>query len=108
MDDIVDRMRERANAGGYYSKEWDEAADYIEKLKAENIEWQKFGNSTLEKMSDAVDDCVRATKLAKEKHEQAEQLREICDSQNKTMQKMWAQIDELAELAGVIVKPTRQ
>jgi len=85
-----------------------EAARRIEQLESEVLEWQKFGNSTLEKMSDAVDDCVRATKLAVEKHEQVEQLREICDRQNETMQKMSAQIDELAELAGVIVKPTRQ
>ena len=85
-----------------------ELADRMVKLEAEVLEWQKFGNSTLESMSNAVDDCVRATKLAKEKHEQVEMYAALCKKQNETMQKMSAQIDELAELAGIAVKPTRQ
>lgn len=80
----------------------------IKELKAEVLTWQKVGNAATQCMSDAVDDCARATKLAKEEREQVEKLREICNQQNNTMQKMSAQIDELAELAGVIIKPTRQ
>ena len=85
-----------------------EACRRIEQLEAEVLEWQKFGNSTLEKMSDAVDDCVRATKLAKEKHEQVEMYSALCNRQAQTMAEMSAQIDELAELVGIAVKPTRQ
>jgi hypothetical protein len=33
MTNIVDRMRERANAGGYYSAEWEEAANRMEQLE---------------------------------------------------------------------------
>jgi len=80
----------------------------IEQLEAEVLAWQKLGNETTQAMSDAVDDCVRATKLAKEKHEQVEIYSALCKKQNETMQKMSAQIDELAELAGIAVKPTRQ
>ena len=80
----------------------------VKELETEVIEWQKLGNEATQAMSDAVDDCVRATKLAKEKHEEVERYSRLCNKQNDTMQKMSAQIDELAELAGVIVKPTRQ
>lgn len=100
-------------------QEWDEMQDdyiarsleacrRIEQLELEILEWQKIGSAATQAMSDAVDDCVRATKLAKEKHEQVEMYSALCKQQNETMQKMSAQIDELAELAGVIVKPTRQ
>ena len=85
-----------------------EAADRIEQLEAEVLAWQKFGNEATQTMSDAVDDCVRATELAKEKHEEVERYSRLCNKQNDTMQKMSAQIDELAELAGIAVKPTRQ
>lgn len=80
----------------------------IKNLEAEILEWQKIGSAATQAMSDAVDDCVRATKLAKEKHEQVEMYSALCKRQNETMQKMSAQIDELAELAGIAVKPTRQ
>ena len=80
----------------------------VKELETEVIEWQKLGNEATQAMSDAVDDCVRATKLAKEKHEEVERYSRLCNKQNDTMQKMSAQIDELAELAGVITKPTRQ
>ena len=80
----------------------------VKELETEIIEWQKVGNAATQAMSDAVDDCVRATKLAKEKHEQFEMYSALCKQQNETMQKMSAQIDELAELAGIAVKPTRQ
>ena len=33
-DDLVKMARERANSGGYYSKQWDMLADRIEKLEA--------------------------------------------------------------------------
>jgi hypothetical protein len=32
--DLVKMARERANSGGYYSKQWDMLADRIEKLEA--------------------------------------------------------------------------
>ena len=80
----------------------------VKELETEVIEWQKLGNEATQAMSDAVDDCVRATKLAKEKHEEVERYSRLCNKQNDTMQKMSAQIDELAELAGIAVKPTRQ
>ena len=80
----------------------------VKELETEVIEWQKIGNVATQAMSDAVDDCVRATKLAKEKHEQVEMYNELCKQQNETMQKMLAQIDELAELTGIAIKPTRQ
>ena len=80
----------------------------VKELETEIIEWQKVGNAATQAMSDAVDDCVRATKLAKEKHEQVEMYSALCKQQNETMQKMLAQIDELAELTGIAIKPTRQ
>ena len=80
----------------------------VKELETEVIEWQKLGNEATQAMSDAVDDCVRATALAKKKHEEVERYSRLCNKQNDTMQKMSAQIDELAELAGVAVKPTRQ
>ena len=80
----------------------------VKELETEVIEWQKLGNEATQAMSDAVDDCVRATELAKKKHEEVERYSRLCNKQNDTMQKMSAQIDELAELAGVAVKPTRQ
>lgn len=80
----------------------------VKELETEVIEWQKLGNEATQAMSDAVDDCVRATELAKEKHEEVERYSRLCNKQNDTMQKMSVQIDELAELAGVAVKPTRQ
>ena len=85
-----------------------EACRRIEQLEAEILEWQKIGTAATQAMSDAVDDCVRATKLAKEKHEQVEMYSALCKQQNETMQKMLAQIDELAELTGIAIKPTRQ
>jgi hypothetical protein len=85
-----------------------EAADHIEQLETKILEWQKIGSAATQAMSDAVDDCVRATKLAKEKHEQVEMYSALCNRQAQTMAEMSAQIDELAELAGIAVKPTRQ
>jgi hypothetical protein len=85
-----------------------EACRRIEQLEAEVLAWQKLGNKATQAMSDAVDDCVRATKLATEKHDQVEAYRELCNRQAQTMAEMSAQIDELAELAGIAVKPTRQ
>ena len=85
-----------------------EACRRIEQLEAEVLAWQKLGNKATQAMSDAVDDCVRATELAKKKHEQVERYSRLCNKQNDIMQKMSAQIDELAELAGITVKPTRQ
>lgn len=35
-DDLVKMARERANAGGYYSAQWDILAERIEKLEEEN------------------------------------------------------------------------
>ena len=83
------------------------AANRIEDLEAEVLGWQKLGNELTESMSKAVDDCVRATKLAMEKHQQVEDLRAICNRQHELMAAMSLQIDELAELAGVIVKPIK-
>ena len=80
----------------------------VKELETEVIEWQKLGNEATQAMSDAVDDCVRATELAKKKHEEVERCSRLCNKQNDTMQKMSAQIDELAELAGIAAKPTRQ
>ena len=104
-DDLVKRLRKNVMCGDAVIEE---AADRIEKLEAEVLAWQKLGNEATQAMSDAVDDCVRATKLAKEKHEEVERYSRLCNKQNDTMQKMSAQIDELAELAGITVKPTRQ
>ena len=91
-----------------YECQWESHQTRIKQLELEILEWQKVGNTATQAMSDAVDDCVRATKLAKEKHEQVEMYIALCKQQNETMQKMSAQIDELAELAGIAVKPTRQ
>ena len=85
-----------------------ELADRVVKLEAEVLGWQQFANAAKELVSDAVDDCVRATKLAEEKHKQLEAYRELCNKQAQTMAEMSAQIDELAKLAGIATKPTRQ
>ena len=85
-----------------------ELADRVVKLEAEVLGWQQFANAAKELVSDSVNDCVRATKLAEEKHQQVEAYRELCNKQAQTMAEMSAQIDELAELAGIAVKPTRQ
>ena len=84
------------------------AEAHIEKLETEVLEWQKVGSAATQAMSDAADDCVRATKLAAEKHRQVEAYRDLCNKQAQTMAEMSAQIDELAEIAGIKVKPTRQ
>ena len=91
-----------------YECQWESHQTRIKQLELEILEWQKVGNAATQAMSDAVDDCVRATKLAKEKHEQVEMYSALCNRQTQTMAEMSAQIDELAELAGISVKPTRQ
>jgi endonuclease III len=91
-----------------YECQWEDHQARIKQLELEVLEWQKLGNAATQAMSDAVDDLRRATNLATEKHEQVQLYSALCEQQNETMQKMSAQIDELAELAGVAVKPTRQ
>ena len=90
-----------------YECQWEDHQNRIKQLESEVLAWQKLGNEATESMSKAVDDCVRATKLAMEKHQQVEDLRAICNRQHELMATMSLQIDELAELAGVVVKPTR-
>jgi hypothetical protein len=54
-DDLVKMARERANAGGYYSAQWDMLADRIEKLEAALRSY--VCNCTTE----ICDDCLTST-----------------------------------------------
>ena len=68
-DDLVKGMRERAKNGGYYSSEWDEAADRIEQLESLSEGWKEIADEYFDAIGE------RNTRI--EKLEAA--LREIAD-----------------------------
>ena len=57
-DDLVKGMRERAKNGGYYSAEWDEAADRIEQLWNALKSAMNIYNRRTKELEDALEDAL--------------------------------------------------